>query len=294
MKVIPFGYSVPGAMEHLDSLLQDESTMLVDIRYSNVSKKKPEWSGDSLRGRYDKQYIHIRALGNRNYFAHGTPIEIDDLKVGLARLINGLKRGYTLILLCTCPLYETCHRKVVIDELLKYMPDVEVIQPGFYIPAGMMPCISIMQPWAWVIMNGNLLEANDIPRKLVENRSWTTEYKGKLLLRSGNYDTDFFEGKRLSEYSRYLFERLIGPDLARRLYDIMPKFKVEYPSGGIVGQCDLTGVLDWHGGIEDDWKVWGQYGLQLANIEPLPFVKVPGAFKLFFVPASLVEQEMRA
>lgn len=289
MKIIPFGYSVPGAMTHLDRLLQDEQTMLVDIRYSNVSQKKPEWSGDSLKGRYGKQYLHIKALGNKNYFRHGFPIEIDNLNAGIPRLLNGLQRGYTLILLCTCDEYERCHRKVIVDALLEKMPDVKVVQPGVYVPDGMKACISIMQPWTWVIMNGDFLEENGIPRKLIENRSWQTEYKGKLLLRAGNYDSDFFEGKRLSEYSRSLFERLIGWDLACKLYNIMPKFKCEYPSGGIVGQCDLIGVLSEYCWETPDWKVDGQYGLQLANIEPLPFAKVVGAFKLFFVPVDVVE-----
>lgn len=137
-------------------------------------------------------------------------------------------------------------------------------------------------------MNGDLLEENGIPRKLIENRGYRLPVPiNGLLLRAGSYDSNFYEGKRLSPYSRYLFSRLIGDDLAYKLYDIMPKFKVDYPSGGIVGQCDLTGVLDWHEDAE--WKVWEQYGLQLANIEPLPFAKVAGAIKLFFVPADIIE-----
>lgn len=298
-KVIPFGYSVPGAMEYLDNLLQDENAILVDIRQSTKSKKKSEWTLEKLQERYGNRYLWIQALGNLNYFKPGAPIVINNLEVGLTRLIIGLQRGYTLVLLCTCQRYETCHRKVIVDALLAKMSDVEVVQPGVYVPAGMSACISIQQPFAWIIMHGDLLEANGIPRKEIENRSWTTEFRtgkdtGKLLLRAGNYDGDYFEGKRLSEYSRYLFERLIGHELAYRLYDLMPKFKVEYPSGGIVGQCDLTGVLSEYLWRDPDWKVDGQYGLQLANVESLPFVKVAGAFKLFFVPSSLVEQEEEA
>lgn len=132
-KIIPFGYSTPGARERLDALMQDEKAYLVDIRFSTASKKKPEWSEAILSDRYAR-YMWIKALGNERRFEKRPtnapiPIKIFHPEIGIPRLINGLKQGYNLILLCTCPNYETCHSKVVVDMVRKQLPEVEIVQP---------------------------------------------------------------------------------------------------------------------------------------------------------------------
>src|SRR2546429_452628 len=136
-----------------------------------------------------------------------------------------------------------------------------------------MKSISVMQPWCWIIMNGDLLEKHGIPRKFIENRSWTTAYRGPILLRAGSYDSEFFEKKELSyDNTVYCWSRIIGDENAKKLYHLMFKEKSAYPSGGIVGQCNLTGVLDWRvSGRNWNWKVQSQYGLVLSDIKPLPF-----------------------
>ena len=49
--------------------------------------------------------------------------------VGIAGLVQYLKEGHELILLCKCVEYEECHRKLIVDLLLAQLPDVEVVQP---------------------------------------------------------------------------------------------------------------------------------------------------------------------
>jgi hypothetical protein len=127
-KVYPIGYSAPGASTSLETLMQDEQTILVDIRFSVKSMRKPGWSGSALRERYGKRYLWIRELGNVNFY-NGGPIKIHRPEEGIGRLVTGLQKGYNLILLCTCSEYETCHRKKVVELLQKAMPAVEVVQP---------------------------------------------------------------------------------------------------------------------------------------------------------------------
>lgn len=40
----------------------------------------------------------------------------------------------------------------------------------------MMRCISVWQPWAWLIVNGH---------KDIENRSWSLAYRGPLVIHAG-------------------------------------------------------------------------------------------------------------
>ena len=39
-----------------------------------------------------------------------------------------------------------------------------------------MKALSVHQPWAWLIVNGI---------KIVENRSWSTEFRGRFLVHAG-------------------------------------------------------------------------------------------------------------
>lgn len=277
-KIIPFGYSTSGAADRLDALMSDEQVMLVDIRESVKSIKKPEWSGDNLHTKYGRRYLWIQSLGNINYFRHGAPIKIRDLDAGLPRLVKGLERGYTLILLCSCARYESCHRRVVVEALQKVMSDVEVEQPDMT-PEGMLPAISIRQPWLWLILNGSTLEECDIPPKIIENRLWETDYRGPLLLHAGKeVDEEMFNGKELR---KYCLERWFG-DAGLQLYEKMPRHKDDYQRGGIVGRCTLVDVVEWH---ESDWYVEDQYGFVLEHVESVPFFSLRGSLKLFWVPA---------
>lgn len=286
-KVYPIGYNAGGAEACVEQLMSDPNTLLIDIRYSPRSWRST-WQEATLRNSFGERYRAAgRFLGNINYSSKiNKPIKIADPRVGIHGLMSYLKEGHDLILLCQCSSYLDCHRKVVVDLLLKKMPEVEVVQPP---TVATLPCISIMQPWAWIIMHGNLLQARGIPPKTIENRSWTTDYRGRLLLRAGSFDSEFFSRGKLDMSSFvYLMSRIIDHERAQTLYTLAPKTKAEYASGGIVGQCSLVGVLDRE--EAGPWKVRNQYGLQLADIEPLPFVKVAGDFRLFGVPASLVDE----
>ena len=85
---------------------------LVDVRYSPRSRL-PVWNGSSLRARYPR-YLHLRALGNRNYKGEG-PIEIVDYAAGKAEL-EALDAP--AVLMCVCHAPEGCHRTVV-GEMLR-------------------------------------------------------------------------------------------------------------------------------------------------------------------------------
>lgn len=128
MKIIHFGYSLPIVMQPLFEIMQQENVLLTDIRFSTKSVKKPYWSQSYLHSRFGKKYIHVHSLGNQNFsFEHRSKgIKIVNLEKGLSILSNILEEEKTPILMCTCINYETCHRKVVIDAILKKYPELQV------------------------------------------------------------------------------------------------------------------------------------------------------------------------
>lgn len=283
-KIISFGYSIPSSQSVLDRLMADENTYLVDIRYSVRSLNKPEWSAELLKARYGKRYLWIKDLGNVNYFNHG-PIQIAHPEIGIPRLVKGVEQGYTLILLCTCARYEVCHRKVVIELLRQSLPDVEVVHPGCSESPNMLHCLSIRQPWLWLITHPEVLTTCNIPVKDIENRDWTTNLRDDLLLHAGvAVDTDLFSrGKLDRSYFVYKF----GRD-GDALYAAMPQRKEDYPRGAIAGLARLSDVV-----IESP-SPWfcGRYGWVLSSARafetPIPY---RGALKIFSIPASVLKPD---
>jgi hypothetical protein len=122
--------------------------------------------------------------------------------------------------------------------------------------ARVMKAISIMQPWAWLIVNGH---------KDIENRDWCSnnpglKYRGQVLIHTGlRFDEDF-SGIGLPEIVR----TMPGED--------------ELPRGGIVGVAEIVDCVKDH---PSPW-FFGRYGFVLRDARPLDFrpcVRALGFFK---------------
>lgn len=125
MKVYPLGYARSGyKVEQM--MERDPALLIIDTRMS--PNGNPEWTGAALKAKYGKRCRWAgRFLGNVNY--RGGPIQLANPVVGIAGLVQHLREGHDLILLCKCEDYEACHRKVIVDLLVASCPEVEVIQP---------------------------------------------------------------------------------------------------------------------------------------------------------------------
>jgi uncharacterized protein (DUF488 family) len=85
--------------------------VVFDIRF-NPQSRKPRWTKAALARRLGARYMHVPALGNRNY--KGGPIALVDLEAGLAQLAQETR---PVVLLCVCGDAATCHRTVVAEAL---------------------------------------------------------------------------------------------------------------------------------------------------------------------------------
>lgn len=141
---------------------------------------------------------------------------------------------------------------------------------------GIVKALSIMQPWAWLIVNGH---------KDVENRSWEAGYRGPLLIHAG---------KKLDrEGMEYIREE--HPEIA---------LPAEFERGGVVGMAKLVGVVRWAPGSstriqvslypggpwrDADWSspwFFGEYGFVFTEAHALPFRPVRGRLGFFDVETS--------
>jgi hypothetical protein len=132
-----------------------------------------------------------------------------------------------------------------------------------------MKCISVQQPWTWLIASGF---------KTVENREWTDEYRGPVLLHAGvKVDSSWFEKGELS-YSMMSHYGILD-------YGI-PECKASYATGAIIGVANLVDVV-----TEMPNNRWfcGTYGFVFSGArlfkKPIPY---KGQLNLFKVPTSVV------
>ncbi len=123
--------------------------------------------------------------------------------------------------------------------------------------------LSVRQPWAWAIVEG---------LKDIENRSWSTKFRGPVLLHAAGACTR-------EEYlgAATIIEELMGRTIPKR---------ENLHFGGIVGRAKLVDCVrssssEWFG---------GPWGFVLEERRVLPFLKCKGETGFFRVPDAIVEQ----
>ena len=120
-----------------------------------------------------------------------------------------------------------------------------------------MKALSIKQPFAWLIVHGY---------KPVENRPWTTAFRGRLLIHASRTFANFDP----QEFYRYGFD----DDFIKMLYS--PLMAI----GAILGEADLTEV------VRESDSEWfkGPYGFEFANPVaydiPIPYKGMLGIFDI--------------
>lgn len=120
-----------------------------------------------------------------------------------------------------------------------------------------MKALSIRNPWAWLVIHGG---------KDVENRTWSTKYRGPLLIHASATMTSS------DRDACFLFLQSLPFQV------VVPEpWTVEM--GGIIGQVDIVDC------VRESQSPWfcGPYGFVFANPRPLPFRPIRGALGFFDV-----------
>jgi hypothetical protein len=113
-----------------------------------------------------------------------------------------------------------------------------------------MKIITIRHPWAYLIVNGS---------KDIENRSWSTSYRGPVLSHAS-----------LNVNRALCLKHRIDPSTLQR--------------GGVIGIGEIVDCVKKH---RSRWFL-GKYGFVLRKRRPLPFIRWKGALGLRNVPGRLL------
>lgn len=125
-----------------------------------------------------------------------------------------------------------------------------------------MKALSIRQPWAWLIVNGH---------KDIENRSWSTQFRGRLLVHAGATMT------RADYEACVIFIAPMKTDWRLPALDVLKK-----QCGGIVGEVEIVGCINGNDACDSPWFC-GEWGFMLSRAKPLPFRPLKGALSFFNV-----------
>ena len=129
-----------------------------------------------------------------------------------------------------------------------------------------MKALSILQPWAWLIVSGH---------KNIENRSWPTNFRGEFLVHAGKgFDIDGWMWL-VNNWHREGLPSAIGDRFDQEQRGI---FSWKPNRGGIVGKATLADCVREHASV---WKNDGTYGFVLTNASPLAFRSLKGALGFF-------------
>jgi ASCH domain len=115
----------------------------------------------------------------------------------------------------------------------------------------MLRALSIRQPWAWAVAAGH---------KRVENRTWSTSYRGPLAIHAARV---------LERHASATVARLAGEPVPEGL-----------ALGAVIAVAHLIEVVQ---SFDDPWFV-GPYGFVLANVRPIAPVLCIGQQRFFDLP----------
>lgn len=123
-----------------------------------------------------------------------------------------------------------------------------------------MKALSVLQPWAWLIVYGY---------KDIENRRWATNFRGRFIVHAGKKWGP--EQRDDLAYVRERYPEVPTPDT----FDL----------GGIVGAATLVDCVNNH---KSRWFM-GDVGFVLENGKPCPFVPWKGQLGFFHIPRSALD-----
>jgi hypothetical protein len=148
-------------------------------------------------------------------------------------------------------------------------------------------CLSIRQPWAWLITRPDLTNATcrEAQCKTIENRDWRSHYRGAFLIHASKalVNDKAFDG------AMEVIQRGIGMgQLPESVADALrSKPFSSYELGGIVGVANLTDCVN---SSRSPWFM-GDWGFVLQHARALPFVPCNGTLGFFQLPAGVNVKE---
>lgn len=169
-----------------------------------------------------------------------------------------------------------------------------------------MKALSVREPWTSAIVlppehvgldtdnrNRGVYAGRVVEAKTIENRVWTTKFRGRFLLHASGTMTrmDYHDAAQfIILHGGFACPRkhlqLGGVVGVATLVDVLPPRRTPYPQEGSLGWREFQRLHPLVTYAETRWHIigLGQYGFVLRDIERLPFLPFKGLQRWFDVP----------
>lgn len=161
------------------------------------------------------------------------------------------------------------------------------------------PALSLRQPGAWAVVEGVVRKDGVRERKDIENRRWSTSFRGEFLIHAA-------KGMTRDEYDHGMewIAMTLGMGIADRAGALPGRGLLE--RGGFVGVARLVDVIrpcaEPHGErslfgpvpCPHRWHMPEQYGFRLADVRSVPFTPWKGCLGFFGVPLDIARPLLEA
>jgi uncharacterized protein (DUF488 family) len=128
MRIETLGYA-RWTMAEVAAHVRDVDGWLIDVRLQPYSSK-PGFRKPDLDAELGGRYRHMPAFGNEAYDADGEDVRLRNVWRGIAQLEDASPLPSTLVLMCGCADWRSCHRRHVATHLADaFDAEVEHLSP---------------------------------------------------------------------------------------------------------------------------------------------------------------------
>jgi hypothetical protein len=120
-----------GVPEFKELLADNRIDLLVDVRFQPLSRN-PLWRSIGTTEQTVKmagvlEYVHEQGLGNPDYKSDKPATRIYQPEK-LPVVVEPLRKGLNVMVLCYCPTTRKCHRRLIVEQVAKELPDLTVVE----------------------------------------------------------------------------------------------------------------------------------------------------------------------
>jgi uncharacterized protein (DUF488 family) len=116
-RILTLGYTGL-KMEQIRQLVEERDAVVVDCRLRPFSRAAV-WNRQSFQRSLGGRYVHVPALGNRNYRNPEAGVELNAPGAAVTVVEGLLERYGAVVLMCVCAEWGRCHRKEAAEFLVE-------------------------------------------------------------------------------------------------------------------------------------------------------------------------------
>lgn len=120
-----------GVAEFQELIGDNHIDLVVDVRFMPLSRnpmwRSPETTEQTVKRAGVDDYVWVKGLGNPDYKSNKPATRIHDPSA-LPVVMEPLRKGKNVMVMCYCPVTSKCHRRLIVEQVVKQVDGVQVVE----------------------------------------------------------------------------------------------------------------------------------------------------------------------